>query len=111
MLARHHKVRRQMANRAWERFFAKNDLPFHTLVYEDLVASYEPTIRGIYAFLALEFASHILTVPTKRQANAINERWVRYYAMIPEGLLSHYSNVRVSTRKWIEQNLLIHAFK
>ena len=97
-----YKVGLQMANRAWERFFVKNDVPFHALVYEDLVASYEPTIRGIYAFLDLEFDPRTLAVPTKRQANAINERWARYYAMIPEELLGYYSNLRVSTRKWIE---------
>ena len=100
-----YKVGLQMANRAWEQFFEKNNLPFHALVYEELVASYEPTIRGIYAFLGLEFKPDILTVPTKRQANGINERWVRYYSIIPEGLLGHYSEVRVRTRKWIEQYL------
>lgn len=98
-----YKVGLRMANNAWERFFEKNGLPYHALVYEDLVTSYERTIQGIYEFLGIEFNHPTLAIPTQKQANSINERWVRYYSLIPEDLLGQYSSLRVNTRKWLEQ--------
>lgn len=100
-----YKVGLKMANRAWEKFFDKNSLPFKRVIYEDFVNSYESTIQDIYSFLEIEFKHNNFSVPTKKQANEINERWVKYYSLIPESFIGQYSRLRVKTRQWIERYL------
>ncbi|MEO0736278.1 MAG: Stf0 family sulfotransferase [Cyanobacteria bacterium J06649_12] len=87
-------------NKNWTTFFEQNNLPFFEVVYEDLVKEFEPTIRQVMDFCDIELPDETPIVQgTKKQGNKINERWLRYYNLIPESLLARYSDLRSTLKK------------
>src|SRR5215510_11695219 len=53
----------------------------HTVVYEDLIAAYEPTMRGLVEFLEIP-GRHSLTIPApafEQLADEVSESWVHRF--------------------------------
>ncbi|MEM1239360.1 MAG: Stf0 family sulfotransferase [Cyanobacteria bacterium P01_H01_bin.26] len=89
-------------NRSWQSFFQQNHLPFFEVVYEDLVKDFDRSIRQTVAFCDVDLpqTDREITRATKKQGNQVNERWLRYYQLIPEGLLAAYSEARSYARSY-----------
>ncbi len=70
---------------SWQWLFDRLGATPHRVTYEELAASYEPTVRGVLQFLDLE-ASVQSIPPTNlvRQADAISEEWERRYRELSE---------------------------
>lgn len=65
----------QQSASAWNRYFEAEGIIPVSVVYEDLAADYEYTIRRVLA--ALSFEDVPVPPPMlKRQANALNQRWI-----------------------------------
>ena len=92
-------------NRSWQSFFQQNHLPFFEVVYEDLVKDFDRTIRQTVAFCGVDLpqADMEITRATKKQGNQVNARWLRYYQLIPEGLLAAYSEARSYARSYVRR--------
>lgn len=88
-------------NHKWRSFFHNNDLPFFEVVYENLVEDFDGIMRQVIEFSEVELPElgFEITKATRKQGNRINERWLRYYQFIPEGLLGYYSAIRNYVRK------------
>lgn len=88
-------------NRQWRSFFQKNKLPFLEVVYENLVNDFDGIMHQVIDFSGVELpATGVeITKVTKKQGNQINERWLRYYNVIPEGPLGAYSEIRSYVRQ------------
>ena len=54
----------------------------HTVVYEDLIAGYEPTMRALLAFLEIpgRDAIEIAAPAFERLADDVSETWVQRFA-------------------------------
>ncbi|NEQ98385.1 MAG: hypothetical protein F6K30_16975 [Cyanothece sp. SIO2G6] len=72
-------------NRRWQQFFAKHQLEYHELTYERLTHNFEQEMTDVIRFLELETEVDLslLKMPTKRQANAVNEQFATYYKALP----------------------------
>jgi LPS sulfotransferase NodH len=70
----------------WDRFFQQRNISPHCVVYEDLIADYEPTIRGILQFLDLADAIDAVPPPVSaRQSDALSQEWECRYREIIGG--------------------------
>lgn len=65
----------------WEEHFASSGIVPFTVVYEDLVADYERTVRRVLEYLNVELPVHYQFPPPglRRQADAVSDEWVRRY--------------------------------
>jgi LPS sulfotransferase NodH len=64
----------------WQWFFEKHSITPHCVIYEELVAEYETTLRGVMRFLGVSYANKDFNPPiTLRQADALSEEWNRRY--------------------------------
>jgi trehalose 2-sulfotransferase len=64
----------------WQRFFQEQKLSPYSVVYEELVADYESTMRGILRFLQLD--GEQMSIPpltSRKQSDALSEQWERRY--------------------------------
>ncbi|MEA5465913.1 Stf0 family sulfotransferase [Leptothoe sp. PORK10 BA2] len=91
----------QRRNQNWLKFFEQNNLPFCQVVYEDLVKDFEPTIHRVLEFCDIELSDPAVEIVqgTQKQGNQINQRWLRYYNLIPESWLAGYSQLRSTLRQ------------
>lgn len=94
----------QQRNQGWRSFFQQNHVPFLEVVYEDLVKDFDGTIRQVIEIcdVAIPAENFEITQATKKQGNEVNERWLRYYRLIPESFLASYSNARSYLRKFLD---------
>jgi trehalose 2-sulfotransferase len=70
---------------SWRRWFAANDVEPLPVVYEELVADPEGIARRSLAFLGADVADdRILETHTRRQADELNEQWIRRYRELAE---------------------------
>lgn len=94
----------QRYNQGWRKFFAKNSIEFHEIVYEEFVKSFEAFILKVLDFLDCKLKSgKMIEMPIKKQSNEVNQAWYRCYNYIPEGLLANYSKMRASIRQLIRK--------
>ncbi|NEQ48605.1 MAG: hypothetical protein F6K11_00520 [Leptolyngbya sp. SIO3F4] len=93
----------QQRNQNWRSFFQENHIPFLEVVYENLVQDFETTMRQVIENCNVTTPTENLeiTQATKKQGNQLNERWLKYYRLIPENFLASYSNIRNFLRKLI----------
>jgi LPS sulfotransferase NodH len=64
----------------WRQFFHVRGLSPHVVIYEDLVARYEPTVRGVLDFLQLEIGQSAIPQPIgMKQADALSDEWEQRY--------------------------------
>jgi trehalose 2-sulfotransferase len=70
----------------WQRFFQEQGLEPLRIVYEDLVANYESTVRRVLAFLGLEGSVKSIAGPVSfRQADETSQKWeLRYRQLLAE---------------------------
>lgn len=76
-----HGITREEAK--WEGYFAAAGIVPFTVIYEDLVRDFEPTVRRLLDYLAVELPPDFSFPPPRlqKQADALSEEWVeRYYA-------------------------------
>jgi LPS sulfotransferase NodH len=68
---------------AWRSYFAGNSIIPLTVCYEDLAADYRGTVVRVLKWLGLPNAASATVGPSRltRQSNAINEDWLRRYAL------------------------------
>jgi len=60
----------------WQRFFDENGITPHTVIYEDLCANYDVTIRSTLGFLGVKIPSSSQLKPgTVRQSDDLSEAW------------------------------------
>jgi len=63
-----------------QEFFAEGHIAPLTIVYEDFIEQYEPTVRRILDYLRLDSASAIITPPAlTRLADSVSEEWVQRF--------------------------------
>jgi trehalose 2-sulfotransferase len=77
-----HLTRQLLAQeRAWQRFFAAAGVAPWTVVYEEFVAAYEPTVRAVLDFLGVEAPPDVkIELPRMaRQADATSDAWFARY--------------------------------
>lgn len=60
----------------WQRFYDKNGIVPHTVIYEDLCANYDVTIRSTLGFLGVKIPSSSHLKPgTVRQSDGLSDDW------------------------------------
>lgn len=66
---------------AWEEYFTHAGITPFTVIYEDLVRNYEPTIRRLLAHLKIGLPTqYVFPAPRlHKQADAVSEQWVERY--------------------------------
>lgn len=91
----------QRRNQKWRDFFQQNNVSFLEVVYEDLVQDFDTVMGRVLEFSGFGVCAAEINIiqATKKQGNRVNERWLKYYQLIPEGLLAYYSNLRQSVQK------------
>lgn len=79
----------QDQNRCWRQFFRDNHLNYYEIIYEDLVESFSQEIANVIAHIGVEQGhTNQLEMPTQRQSDATNQRFISYYTLIPKPLLN-----------------------
>jgi len=79
-------------NQQWQAFFQDNHLDYYPLTYETLVASFSEEMSNVMAYLNPDLSSAHnqstmpVSMPTQRQSNLTNQRFVRYYQRMPQPL-------------------------
>jgi LPS sulfotransferase NodH len=76
-------------DRQWLDFFNRRKLKALVLVYEDLIASYEKTLRGVWQYLRM--AGDLPSIPPirlEKQADTISSEWEQEYRRLKQGLAS-----------------------
>jgi LPS sulfotransferase NodH len=70
----------------WRRFFARFQIPFHSVIFEELAVGYEATARRALAFLNVGGADTAIAPPqSEKQSDILSEMWeARYRALIAE---------------------------
>jgi LPS sulfotransferase NodH len=63
----------------WREFYADLGIAPFEIVYEDLIADYEATLRALLDFLGLDASIHIPAPRTHKQADALNDAWLDRY--------------------------------
>ena len=65
----------------WARFFSDAGIAPYTVVYEDLAANYDATVRGVIAHLGLTLPDgFVFPAPRlSKQADTLSAQWVRQY--------------------------------
>ncbi len=73
-------------NRRWRNFFKDNSLAHYELVYEDFVVSFEREMANVIDYLDLDhnLIADKIEMPTQKQANEINQRFLQRYKLIPK---------------------------
>ncbi|NEN88245.1 MAG: hypothetical protein F6K48_04670 [Okeania sp. SIO3H1] len=94
---------------AWEKFFRKNSLDVYEVVYENFCQSIETTTIDIIKFLEIEPLPELndIKVSLHKQSNHINDRWEKYYNLIPENLLKNYSQLRSRLKQYFKKGLKV----
>jgi LPS sulfotransferase NodH len=71
---------------SWESFFRQQNITPHCVIYEDLVADYERTVRGALEFLDIAYAEKNVVAPNLvPEADALSEEWeLRYHKLSEE---------------------------
>jgi LPS sulfotransferase NodH len=65
---------------AWRRWFEENGIEPLRLTYEELAADPTATARRVLGFVGVDVPADLAVEPrTERQADAVNEEWVRRY--------------------------------
>ena len=66
---------------AWRLYFACTGIQPFTVVYEELVHTYQETAIAILRYLRIPVPEHITFAPRtmQRQSNALSEEWVQHY--------------------------------
>ncbi|MEM9809295.1 MAG: Stf0 family sulfotransferase [Cyanobacteria bacterium P01_D01_bin.56] len=77
-------------NRYWQTFFQDNHLSYYEITYEDLVASFAQEITQVINHIDGQQDQPVkpLKMPTQRQSNVTNRRFLAYYRLIPKPLLN-----------------------
>jgi LPS sulfotransferase NodH len=72
---------------AWQRYFAASRITPFTVVYEELVATYEQTAMQILHELSIPVPQSLQFAPRRlrQQADALSEEWVRRYLEYKRG--------------------------
>jgi LPS sulfotransferase NodH len=71
---------------AWRRWFERNGVEPLRLTYEELVADPTCTARRVLSFVGVDVPSDLAVDPgTERQADAVNEEWMRRYRELLKG--------------------------
>ena len=85
-----HKKNIENANDEWRNFFERHSLDFIEIIYEELIDSFEKTIKEVVAFIGINSStiSSEIHMMRQKQGNDINERWYKYYERIPESFLN-----------------------
>lgn len=88
---------------AWERFFRQNDIDVYEVVYENFCQSIKTTTIDIIKFLKIDPLpeSNQIQVSLQKQSNNINERWEKYYNLIPKTFLKNYSQFRSKLKQYL----------
>ena len=76
-------------NQDWLRFLHGNGLKYYEITYEKLTRAFTQEMSSILNYIGIE-AEHIsgaIRMPTRRQSNQINQRFIRYYTLIPKPFL------------------------
>jgi LPS sulfotransferase NodH len=64
----------------WQRFFQEHEISPHCVVYEELVADYESTVRGVLGFLGLNSEQTCIPPPrSQKQSDALSQEWQERY--------------------------------
>jgi LPS sulfotransferase NodH len=64
----------------WQRFFQENEIYPHTVIYEELVADHESTVRRALEFLGITGEGILIPVPVSlKQSDALSEEWSARY--------------------------------
>ncbi len=72
-------------NQAWQQFLQKNSLSYYETTYEKLTYEFTQEMGRIIEYIGIntdQIPSEI-KMPTRRQANQLNQRFMRYYTLIP----------------------------
>jgi LPS sulfotransferase NodH len=74
----------------WQKFFQQHEILPHCVVYEELVADHEATVRRALKFLDIDGKQVPISRPVSlKQSDALSEEWEkRYRKLIAEGGLS-----------------------
>ncbi len=66
--------------KSWEMIFNCFGITPHLVMYEDLIANYEDTVRGVLRFLDLDGEGVVIpSPPSGRQADELSAEWERIY--------------------------------
>jgi LPS sulfotransferase NodH len=64
----------------WQHFYDQNGIVPHTVIYEDLCAKYDDTIRSTLGFLGVKISSASQLEPaTVRQSDSLSEDWEKQF--------------------------------
>jgi LPS sulfotransferase NodH len=75
-----HMQRIEEVDRKWISYFRSYRISALMLFYEDFVANYEETVRGVLKFLGLSYEDVIVSPPKlERQADARSQEWEERY--------------------------------
>ena len=66
-------------NRAWQRWFRRNQIEPFELAYEDLAENPDRSVRGLLAYLGLRSPAREITAGNSRMADALNDQWIRRF--------------------------------
>ena len=80
----------QYQNQCWQRFFTDNHLKYHEMNYENLVESFNDEVIKVVNYVGASFKDGCINIvmPTKRQSDAFNTRFMAYYKMLPKLFLA-----------------------
>ena len=63
-----------------QRFFKENEISPHSVVYEELVTSYEPTVRRVLDFLQIRTEQTRIPPPSSlKQSDSLSQEWEERY--------------------------------
>lgn len=84
-------------NSRWRQFLAEHQLAHYELTYERLTDNFEQEMTDVIRFLELdtEVDLSMLKMPTKRQANAVNEQFTTCYKAFPSIVLRGMNKLNV----------------
>jgi LPS sulfotransferase NodH len=85
-------------DRDWLAFFKSRKLKVLVLVYEDFIAEYEKTLRGVWQYLGM--GAQPLTIPPmrlERQADALSLEWEREYRRLKQEEAASKPRARMAT--------------
>lgn len=76
-------------NHCWRQFFQDNHTNYYETTYEDLISSFPEEIANIVRHIGVDKPLPVqqLEMPTQRQSNTTNQRFIRYYTNLPKPVL------------------------
>ena len=83
----------EQADRNWYRFFIVNRLSALVVVYEDMIADYDLTVRGVLSHVGVNLGEIIIPARSyQKQADAVSSDWEKVFreATKPAGLAQKY---------------------